>query len=86
MSGFVCPKCKEVSYIFGQGGAKQTANQLGIDFLGEIPLDPSIRDFTDQGKPIILSHPESLSSKIFWIFPEKLKKNCIKILNIKVQK
>lgn len=36
MSGFVCPKCGEVSYVFGHGGAKQTARQLGVDFLGEV--------------------------------------------------
>jgi len=36
MSGFVCPKCSEVHEIFGKGGAKQTALNMGIDFLGEV--------------------------------------------------
>jgi ATP-binding protein involved in chromosome partitioning len=63
MSGFVCPNCHEVSYIFGHGGAKQTAHQLGVDFLGEIPLDPSIRGLTDQGKPIVIAEPESIPAK-----------------------
>jgi ATP-binding protein involved in chromosome partitioning len=67
MSGFVCPNCHEVSYIFGHGGAKQTAHQLGVDFLGEVcqknSLDPSIRGLTDQGKPIVIAEPESIPAK-----------------------
>lgn len=38
MSGFICPKCSEVHDIFGKGGAKQTAVNMGIDFLGEVRI------------------------------------------------
>ena len=43
MSYFVCPHCGDRTEIFGHGGARQTADELGIDFLGEIPLDPNMR-------------------------------------------
>ena len=44
MSYFTCPKCGERSEIFSHGGAKVEADRLGIDFLGEIPLDIIIRE------------------------------------------
>ena len=51
--------------IFGQGGGKQTADDLDTDFLGQIPLDQAIREGGDAGTPIVLSQPESASAKAF---------------------
>ena len=59
MSYFTCPKCGERSEIFSHGGAKVEADRLGIDFLGEIPLDIIIRETSDGGRPIVVSEPES---------------------------
>ena len=59
MSYFTCPKCGERSEIFSHGGAKIEADRLGIDFLGEIPLDIIIRETSDGGRPIVVSEPES---------------------------
>ena len=59
MSYFTCPKCGERSEIFSHGGAKVEADRLGIDFLGEIPLDIIIRKTSDGGRPIVVSEPES---------------------------
>ena len=59
MSYFTCPKCGERSEIFSHGGAKVEADRLGIDFLGEIPLDIIIRETSDDGRPIVVSEPES---------------------------
>ena len=59
MSYFTCPKCGERSEIFSHGGAKVEADRLGIDFLGEIPLDIIIRKPSDGGRPIVVSEPES---------------------------
>eukprot|EP00850_Spirogloea_muscicola_P024743 SM001418S00774 [mRNA] locus=s1418:2:1571:- [translate_table: standard] len=39
MSYYVCPKCGEHAHIFGHGGARATAQELGMDFLGEVPLE-----------------------------------------------
>ena len=54
MSYYICPKCGHREEIFGHGGARQAANKLGLPFLGEIPLDLSIRLTSDSGKPVAL--------------------------------
>ena len=51
MAGYVCPHCGEVSDPFGQGGVEAAAKAMGHAFLGRIPLDLSIRQDSDAGKP-----------------------------------
>ncbi len=51
--------------IFGEGGGQQTATDLNADFLGQIPLDQSIREGGDSGTPIVLGAPDSLAAKAF---------------------
>ncbi len=51
MAGYVCPHCSEVSDPFGNGGAEAAAVELGIPFLGRIPLDIAIRMASDDGVP-----------------------------------
>jgi ATP-binding protein involved in chromosome partitioning len=51
MAGYVCPHCSEVSDPFGSGGAEAAAAELGIPFLGRIPLDIAIRVASDEGEP-----------------------------------
>lgn len=53
MSTFCCPECGYESHIFGHGGARQEAGKLQIPFLGEIPLHPDIRAFSDAGTPVV---------------------------------
>lgn len=55
MAGYVCPHCGEVSDPFGIGGAEAAARELGIPFLGRIPLDISIRTASDAGEPPALT-------------------------------
>jgi ATP-binding protein involved in chromosome partitioning len=50
MSGFVCPDCGRRYDIFGSGGARQRAEQLGVPFLGEVPLQMQIRELGDAGQ------------------------------------
>ena len=59
MSYFACPHCGERTDIFGHGGAQVTAEELGLDFLGEIPLDVAVRESSDSGVPIMESAPDS---------------------------
>ncbi len=59
MSYFLCPHCGGRSEIFAHGGARRTAAELGIDFLGEIPLHMAIRETSDSGRPIVATQPES---------------------------
>ncbi len=65
MSHSSCPHCGGRLEIFGAGGAKQTSEQLGTAFLGEIPLDSDIRIQGDAGDPIVVSRPESPSGQAF---------------------
>jgi ATP-binding protein involved in chromosome partitioning len=51
MAGYVCPKCGDVSEPFGHGGAEAAAGEMGLPFLGRIPLDISIRQASDDGNP-----------------------------------
>ena len=65
MSVFICPNCGHASHIFGHGGARETAKELGCDFLGEIPLVPSIRETSDAGTPIVVTAPSSPEAQAF---------------------
>ena len=59
MSRFICPHCGGESHIFGHGGARDCAAELGVPFLGEIPLDIEIRETSDAGTPVVAISPES---------------------------
>jgi ATP-binding protein involved in chromosome partitioning len=65
MSTFVCPHCGKASEIFKHGGGRRTAEQLGVPFLGDIPIDPAIVVGGDAGTPIVVSHPDSAAAKAF---------------------
>ena len=65
MSYFLCPHCGERSEIFGHGGAKATAAELGADFLGEVPLHIEIRETSDSGRPVVASAPDSPHAQIY---------------------
>ena len=51
MAGYQCPHCGEASDPFGQGGAEASAKQLGVPFLGRLPLSASLREASDAGTP-----------------------------------
>jgi ATP-binding protein involved in chromosome partitioning len=72
MSLFICPHCGHESHIFGHGGARATARELGCDFLGEIPLVPSIRETSDAGTPIVASSPNSPEARAFVTLAESV--------------
>jgi ATP-binding protein involved in chromosome partitioning len=51
MATYACPNCGEPSHPFGTGGAEAAAAELGVPFLGRLPLSPSIREASDAGRP-----------------------------------
>ena len=53
MSGFTCPSCGTVTDIFHQGGGEAIAREIGVSFLGKVPLDPAVVDCGDTGVPLI---------------------------------
>ena len=66
MSYFVPPDLPDRRYyIFGQGGGERTAKELGVDFLGEVPIDPRVAEGGDAGKPIVAFAPESDVARAF---------------------
>ena len=65
MSGFVCPHCSAVLNIFGEGGGERLADEIGVQFLGSIPIDIDARILGDKGKPIVIEKPECEVAKSF---------------------
>ncbi len=72
MSAYVCTQCGHREEIFGSGGARQTAERLGVPFLGDIPLVTAIRQQSDAGRPIVLAEPDSAAAKAFLAIAEQL--------------
>ncbi len=71
MSYFEC-KCGEKSYPFSQGGSVTLAKEHGTEVLGELPLSNSIREHADEGKPIVISQPESEVVSIYQSIARKV--------------
>ena len=65
MSHFVCPSCDHESDIFGRGGGQSAAEEMGVPFLGRIPIYQSIREGGDSGNPIVVAEPDSPAARAF---------------------
>jgi ATP-binding protein involved in chromosome partitioning len=65
MSYFACPHCGEVTEIFGSGGGEAMARDMGIPFLGKVPIDTRVRQGGDEGAPIVSAVPEAPAAKAF---------------------
>ncbi len=65
MSYFLCPTCGSRHDIFSHGGARMEAEKLGVPFLGEVPLDMSIREKSDAGTPIVVTEPEGAHASTY---------------------
>jgi ATP-binding protein involved in chromosome partitioning len=65
MSYFVCPNCAHEADIFGHGGGERMAEELGVPFIGRIPIYQPIREGSDRGVPLIVSEPESPAARAF---------------------
>ena len=62
--------------IFGHGGARDAAEELGIEFLGDLPLDSSIRKGSDEGIPIVVAEPDSTIASSFIGLAEQVASRC----------
>ncbi|MDH3197366.1 MAG: Mrp/NBP35 family ATP-binding protein [Candidatus Krumholzibacteria bacterium] len=76
MSYFACPHCGERTEIFSRGGARELAARLGTEFLGEIPLDPIVRERGDAGVPIVKHAPDSIPAQAFFAIAERVRALC----------
>ena len=64
------------SEIFGRGGARDAADELGVEFLGELPLAVSIRESSDDGHPLVDAQPESQEAAAFVALAEQVAARC----------
>lgn len=65
MSGFQCPKCDEITPIFGTDGVNSLATENETCVLGKVPLDPSLMRGSDEGQPVVVSEPNSKTAKCY---------------------
>jgi len=65
MSGFVCPKCGEITDIFKSGGGEKMATQMNVPFLGRVPIDPQIVRACDSGQPYVQHYSSSQAAQAF---------------------
>jgi ATP-binding protein involved in chromosome partitioning len=71
MSYFACPNCRHEADIFGRGGGEQMAAEMGIPFIGRIPIYQPIREGGDTGVPLMISEPESPAARAFMAAAER---------------
>jgi len=64
--------------LFGEGGGGETAQSLGTELLGQIPIDPNIRIGCDKGIPIVVSDPESPAAQAFVAIARQILKSLVK--------
>ena len=72
MSGFICPKCGSEFELLGSGGGERLAQETGVPLLARIPIDPTISNDSDLGKPFVNEHKNSPASEIFDTISEKI--------------
>ncbi len=72
MSHFACPNCHHESDIFGHGGGERLAGELGVPFLGRVPIYQPIREGSDTGVPLVVSEPESPAARAFMAAAEQM--------------
>jgi ATP-binding protein involved in chromosome partitioning len=73
MSYYVCPHCNERTDIFGHGLSREVCRRLETEFLGELPLDPTVRAGGDRGKPIVTEEPDSPVSQAFLAIADRIR-------------
>lgn len=74
MSGMVCPHCGDTIDLFGRGGGERAAHELGVPYLGSIPLDPAMVKAGDEGRPYVLRHADTPT----WRAVDAVMENLIK--------
>jgi len=65
MSTYVCTQCGHEEHIFGSGGGEKMCQESGVDFLGALPLNLSIREQADAGRPTLVADPDGAISTIY---------------------
>ena len=77
MAGMICPHCGETIEVFSRGGGAKVSEEMNVDLLGSIPMDPRISSDSDLGTPFVVSHPDSQAAKIFSQIVAEIEKRII---------
>ena len=72
MSTFTCPHCGKGTDVFRSGGGERMSRELGVPFLGSIPLDAQVVESGDNGRPLVIDRPESVAAKAYVAMAEGL--------------
>ena len=72
MSTYVCPSCGHEEHVFGTGGGQKMCQEYGVDFLGSLPLNLSIREQADAGRPTVVADPDGAISAIYKTIARKV--------------
>ena len=73
MSYFLCPGDGNRYDIFGTGGGAREAARLEVPLLGEVPIEPLVREAGDTGRPAVAAHPESAAAGVFEFIAQKVR-------------
>jgi len=65
MSTYICPSCGHEEHVFGSGGGQKMCSDYGVDFLGSLPLNLSIREQSDAGCPTVVAEPDGAISQVY---------------------
>jgi ATP-binding protein involved in chromosome partitioning len=76
MSGMICPHCGDTIDLFGRGGGEKAARELGVPYLGSIPLDPAMVKAGDEGRPYVLRHADTPT----WKAVDAVMENLVKLV------
>jgi ATP-binding protein involved in chromosome partitioning len=71
MSYFACPTCGSESDIFGRGAASTLASELGVPFLGSVPIYQPIREGGDRGEPLVVAEPDAPAARALFAVAEQ---------------
>ena len=82
MSGFVCPKCGELTQILPEGGGRKIASDMKVPFLGAIPMDPAIAQSGDSGKVFIYHSSKTPTGEIMQKIIDKITESLDKKIKL----
>jgi MinD-like ATPase involved in chromosome partitioning or flagellar assembly len=78
MSGLECPHCHKEVNVFRKGGGEASAADMGVPFLGRIPLDPDVVTQSDAGEPFALFNSDSATAQAYHDIANQVETFCKK--------
>lgn len=80
MSGYVCPSCGKCADVLRMGAGEVLADELGVPFLGRIPLNKAVADSSDEGVPYVIGAPDCDAAKVFETVVDNVEASVAKLV------